>query len=158
MTSGLYNLRGVYSEFRFLWLFSISFTNYNLYQSPEFVGLKNYLKAFKDKDFIISVKNTLCYAGVTLVLQLSLGLFLAVLLYRKSRLIPIFRTAIYLPHVMSMVCVSMVWLWIYDANFGLFNALMKALGLPVQNGFLIPNWRCPALFLSVSGRDLDTVW
>ena len=41
-----------------------SFTNYNLYQSPEFVGLKNYLKAFKDKDFIISVKNTL-YAQVS---------------------------------------------------------------------------------------------
>ena len=124
-----------------------SFTNYNLYQNPEFVGLKNYLKAFKDKDFIISVKNTLCYAGFTLLLQLSLGLFLAVLLYRKSRFIPVFRTAIYLPHVMSMVCVSMVWLWIYDANFGLFNGLMKALGFPVQKWLLDPKLAMPCIIL-----------
>lgn len=124
-----------------------SFTNYNLYSAPDFVGLKNYLKAFRDKDFIASVKNTLCYAGITLTLQLSIGLFLAVLLYRKSRLIPFFRTAIYLPHVMSMVCVSMVWLWIFDANFGLFNTLMKALGFPVQQWLLDPKLAMPCIIL-----------
>lgn len=115
-----------------------SFTNYNLYSAPDFVGLKNYMKAFHDKDFIVSVKNTLVYAGFTLTLQLSLGLLLAVLLYRKSALIPVFRTAIYLPHVMSMVCAAMVWLWIYDPNFGLLNMLMKALGLQTQKWLLDP--------------------
>lgn len=124
-----------------------SFTNYNLYQAPDFVGLKNYLKAFKDKDFITSVKNTLLYAGITLTLQLSIGLLLAVLLYRESRLIPIFRTAFYLPHVMSMVCISMVWLWIYDSNYGLFNALMKLFGLPVQKWLLDPNLAMPCVIL-----------
>lgn len=128
-------------------VFYYSFTNYNLYQAPDFVGLKNYIKAFGDKDFIISVKNTLLYACVTLGLQLSIGLLLAVLLYRKSKLIPIFRTAIYLPHVMSMVCVSMVWLWIFDSNYGMFNALMKALGLPIQKWLLDPNLAMPCVIL-----------
>lgn len=124
-----------------------SFTNYNLYAAPDFVGLKNYLKAFHDRDFIISVKNTMFYAVITLTLQLSLGLFLAVLLYRKFRLIPIFRTAIYLPHVMSMVCVSMVWLWIFDSNFGLLNTIMKALGLPVQKWLLDPKLAMPCVIV-----------
>lgn len=124
-----------------------SFTNYNLYQAPDFVGLKNYLKAFDDRNFLASVKNTLVYAGITLTLQLSIGLLIAVLLYRKSRLIPVFRTTIYLPHVMSMVCVSMVWLWIFDSNYGLFNALMKALGLPVQKWLLDPELAMPCVIL-----------
>lgn len=122
-----------------------SFTNYNLYSAPDFVGLKNYMKAFRDRNFIVSVKNTMFYAVITLTLQLSLGLFLAVLLYRKSRLIPVFRTAIYLPHVMSMVCVSMVWLWIFDANFGLLNIILKALGLPIQKWLLDPNLAMPCV-------------
>lgn len=124
-----------------------SFTNYNLYQAPDFVGLKNYVKAFGDRNFVASVKNTLVYAGITLTLQLSIGLLIAVLLYRKSRLIPVFRTTIYLPHVMSMVCVSMVWLWIFDSNYGLFNALMKALGLPVQKWLLDPELAMPCVIL-----------
>lgn len=122
-----------------------SFTNYNLYSAPDFVGLKNYMKAFRDRNFIVSVKNTMFYAVITLTLQLSLGLFLAVLLYRKSRLIPVFRTAIYLPHVMSMVCVSMVWLWIFDANFGLLNIILKALGLPIQKWLLDPKLAMPCV-------------
>lgn len=124
-----------------------SFTNYNLYQAPDFIGLKNYVKAFGDRNFVASVKNTLVYAGITLTLQMSIGLLIAVLLYRKSRLIPVFRTAIYLPHVMSMVCVSMVWLWIFDSNYGLFNALMKALGLPVQKWLLDPELAMPCVIL-----------
>lgn len=124
-----------------------SFTNYNLYTNPNFIGLHNYIKAFKDKDFLVSVKNTLLYSCLTLTLQLFLGLFFAVLLYRKSRLIPMFRTAIYLPHVLSMVCVSMVWLWIFDANFGLINNILKILGLPVQKWLLDPKLAMPCVII-----------
>lgn len=124
-----------------------SFTNFNLYDVPSFVGFKNYINAVSDRYFIVAVKNTLCYAGVTLILQLSLGLLLAVLLYRKSRLIPIFRTSIFLPHVMSMVCVSMVWLWIFDANLGVFNNLLKAVGLPIQQWLLDPKLAMPCVIL-----------
>ena len=109
-----------------------SVTNFNLYSPPEFVGMKNYLNLFKDADFLVSVKNTLLYTLGTLFPQLFLGLMLAVMLYRKSKLIPIFRTAFYLPNVMSMVCMSMVWLWIYDPTFGLLNSLLKVFGLSAK--------------------------
>lgn len=116
-----------------------SLTNYNMYQLPEFIGLKNYIKVFSDEDFLVSVRNTLFYAVITLTLQLSIGLLFAVLLYRSSRLVPVFRTAIYLPHVLSMVCVSMVWLWIYNSNFGLLNNLLRAFGLPIQQWLQNPD-------------------
>ena len=109
-----------------------SVTNFNLYSPPEFVGMKNYLNLFKDADFLVSVKNTLLYTLGTLFPQLFLGLMLAVMLYRKSKLIPIFRTAFCLPNVMSMVCMSMVWLWIYDPTFGLLNSLLKVFGLSAK--------------------------
>lgn len=106
-----------------------SVTNFNLYSTPNFVGLKNYINLFKDEDFLTSIKNTLFYTAGCLFPQLALGLLMAVMLYRKSKLIPVFRTAFYLPHVMSMVCMSMVWLWIYDPTYGLFNTILKSFGL-----------------------------
>lgn len=116
-----------------------SFTDYNMYQVPSLIGVSNYTKLFQDEDFLISIQNTLLYAVITLTTQLAIGLLFAVLLYKSSKLIPVFRTAIYLPHVMSMVCVSMVWLWIYNPTFGLFNNLLRMMNLPVQQWLQDPN-------------------
>ena len=116
-----------------------SLTDFNMYQMPNFKGLENYIKLFRDDEFLGSVKNTLLYTVLTLTIQLGLGLFLSVLLYRKSRAVPLFRTALYLPNVMSMVCVSMVWLWLYNPNFGLLNNLLKLIGLPPQQWLINPD-------------------
>lgn len=116
-----------------------SMTDFNMYQLPNFLGLKNYIKLFGDAEFLASVRNTLLYTVLTLTIQLALGLLLAVLLYNKSKAVPFFRTAIYLPNVMSMVCVSMVWLWLYNPNFGLFNNLLEMIGIAPQKWLINPN-------------------
>lgn len=116
-----------------------SFTDFNMYQIPKFQGFKNYIRLFQDGEFFASVKNTLLYTVTTLTIQLALGLLLAVFLYRKSRAVPIFRTALYLPNIMSMVCVSMVWLWIYNPNFGLLNNLLKIIGISPQKWLINPD-------------------
>ena len=72
-----------------------SLTDFNMYAIPEFLGVKNYVKLFSDTEFLTAVKNTLFYTAVTLTIQLAIGLLLAVLLYRKSRAVPVFRTALY---------------------------------------------------------------
>ncbi len=113
-------------------VFYYSITNFNLYSPPELVGFKNYMNLFRDADFIISVKNTLFYTVLTLFPQLAIGLLTAILLYRKSKLLPFFRTAFYIPNVMSMVCISMVWLWIYDPTFGILNLILKAFGFSTK--------------------------
>lgn len=124
-----------------------SLTNFNLYSVPEFVGAKNYLNLLKDGDFLISVKNTLVYTAFTLFPQLAIGLFFAIMLYRKSKLIPFFRTAFYLPNVMSMVCMSMVWLWIYDPTYGLLNTLLKGFGFSTQQWLQDPKLALPCVII-----------
>ncbi len=120
-------------------VFYYSITNFNLYSKPEIVGALNYVNLIKDADFLISVQNTLFYTIFTLFPQLALGLLAAVLLYRKSRLLPVFRTAFYLPNVMSMVCISMVWLWIYDPTFGVLNMLLKTFGFSTKQWLQDPD-------------------
>ena len=78
--------------------------------------------------------------AVTLTIQLVLGLLLAVLLYRESAQgSSFFPTALYMPNIMSMVCVSMVWLWLYNPNFGLSNSFLKLIGIPAQQWLINPN-------------------
>ena len=124
-----------------------SLTNFNLYSIPEFVGAKNYLTLLKDGDFLISVKNTLIYTSFTLFPQLAIGLLFAIMLYRKSKLIPFFRTAFYLPNVMSMVCMSMVWLWIYDPTYGLLNTILKQFGFSTQQWLQDPKLALPCVII-----------
>jgi len=128
-------------------VFYYSITNFNMYSRPELVGIKNYLNLFHDGDFLISVRNTFVYTIFTLFPQLALGLLVAVLLYRKSRLLPIFRTAFYLPNVMSMVCISMVWLWIYDPTFGVLNTILKAFGCSTRQWLQDTKMALPCVIL-----------
>ena len=105
-----------------------SFTNYNMYNTFDFVGLKNYANMAKDKVFIQSVRNTLVYT-LSLFPSLGIALFLANFLNRKSVLAPLFRTVNYLPNVASMVATSMIWLFILDPVNGLLNQILQAVGL-----------------------------
>lgn len=81
-----------------------SLTNFNLYSVPEFVGFKNYLNLFQDGDFLISVRNTLFYTVFTLFPQLAIGLFFAIMLYRRSRMIP-FSVQRFICRMLCLWCV-----------------------------------------------------
>ena len=69
------------------------------------------------------------YKVVVLPLSLALSLALAVLLNRRLAGIALFRTAFFLPSVTNMVAVSVLWLWIFNPEFGLLNALLRPLGI-----------------------------
>lgn len=124
-----------------------SFTDFNMFYFTEFVGLENYIDTFADRYFKAAVQNTLVYAACTLTIQLSVGLFVAVLLYRSSKLIPVFRTAFYIPNVVSMVCASMIWLWIYSPSVGALNSILGALNLPIQQWLMDPTLALPCLIV-----------
>jgi multiple sugar transport system permease protein/raffinose/stachyose/melibiose transport system permease protein len=115
-----------------------SLTKYNMYTAPQFIGFKNFTRMFTDSDFLHSIRNTLFYSFFYLVPQMLLGLLLAVLLNRGSRLVTAYRTAIYIPNVMSMVCASMVWLWIFNPTFGLLNIILGKIGIGPNQWLLDP--------------------
>ncbi|BFT70916.1 carbohydrate ABC transporter permease [Paenibacillus sp. P36] len=110
-----------------------SFTNYNFYSSPSFIGLQNYARLLHDGTFAKAMTNTLVYAIWTIIPQIALGLILAVLLNGRIFGKVFARASIYVPNVTSMVAVSMIWLWIYDPSLGIMNRVFKTVGLdPVQ--------------------------
>ena len=110
--------------------FYYSLTNYDLMQSPVFAGVKNYQNILADNRYPHAVTNTLYFAFGTVPTGIVTSLLLAVLINRQIRGIYAYRALFYMPVVSSFVSVSLIWLWMYEPNFGLFNEGLEALGLP----------------------------
>lgn len=99
-----------------------SFTNFDLLQSPRWVGLANYFSLAHDGDFWQSVRNTIYITiiGVPALLLIPLGA--ALLVNRPVRGVSFHRTAVFLPGVLPPVAAALVWVWILNPDYGLLNA------------------------------------
>jgi putative chitobiose transport system permease protein len=98
----------------------LSFTDYDIIGSPNFIGLKNYEQLWKDQLFWKVLFNTLIYMVVAVPSLVILPLFLAILVNQKLRGIQFFRAAYYVPVIVSVVVAGIAWKWIYAEN-GLLN-------------------------------------
>jgi multiple sugar transport system permease protein len=107
-----------------------SLTDYDLMQAPRFAGAKNYLNLLSDNRYAGSMLNTLYFAFGTVPTGVVTSLALAVLINRQIRGINTYRALFYMPVVSSFVSVSLIWLWMYEPQFGLLNEGLEELGLP----------------------------
>lgn len=105
-----------------------SFTNYNL-DSADWVGLKNYRRLFRDKAFLMALKNTSIYAFFGVVALTVLGFATASVLNRKIRGIRFIRMLMIFPYATSMTAVAMIWLMLLDPTAGLINKILRMAGL-----------------------------
>ncbi len=103
----------------------LSFSYWNLLGVPKFVGLQNYTAVVNDPLFWRSFGTTWIFVLVSGILELVLSLWLAVWLNRAIRGQSFFRAAYFLPFITPMVSVSLVWGWLYDPSYGLFNWLLQ---------------------------------
>jgi len=134
--------------------FVLSFYKWRLISPPQFVGLDNYVTMFtEDSLFWQSLRVTLIYVAVAVPLQIAFAFFLAILLNQKVRLIPLFRTLFYLPSVVSGVAVAVLWLWLYQPQFGLVNNFLGQLGIEGPPWLVSLRWALPAII----GASLWTV-
>ena len=106
----------------------ISFTNWNLLSSPEFVGLQNYVRLFSDPTTTKVFGNTFYYAFLSVPLNIVISLGLAIALNQKIRGLSFFRTAYYIPVVAASVAVSAIWVWLLS-DFGMINTFLTNMGL-----------------------------
>jgi multiple sugar transport system permease protein len=113
----------------------LSLTSYNIVQAPRFIGLGNYSEMMRDPMIWNALKVTTFYAIASVPLTLFLGLLLAILLNQKVRGIAFWRTAYYLPAVISGVAVALLWQWLFNGRYGLVNY-----GLEALFGIEGPNW------------------
>ncbi|MBI9095249.1 MAG: sugar ABC transporter permease [Sphaerochaeta sp.] len=104
-----------------------SFTDYNyVYDTkPVFVGFKNYISAFSDKDFIVSMKNTAVFASSYFVLVMLLGLIIALMLFFLKSKTGFYRTCIFMPIVVPISLAAILFNWIFAENFGLLNFFIR---------------------------------
>lgn len=96
----------------------------------EFVGFDNFVELLTNDDiFIQAVTNTLTWAGVAPLIDVGTGLLLAVCLYAKVPFARFFRVAWFTPVLISYVVVAILWMWIYNYDWGIANAALRFVGL-----------------------------
>ena len=109
-----------------IWL---SFTSESLLGGGEFVGFDNYAKAFTDKSFWRAFGFTLSYTAYLTPVLMGLGLALALLTTRNTRVQQVTRTLVFLPVVIGLASSSLLWFWLFDQQVGLFNKLLVDAGI-----------------------------
>lgn len=113
----------------------MSFTDYDLFNPPKWIGLKNYGKIFTgDRLVPIGVRITLIFTCLSVPLNLICGLGLGLLVNHKLKGIGFFRTLLYIPAVVPYVATLLMWQMIFNENFGLFNGILQSIGIKG------PNW------------------
>ncbi|BCB02643.1 carbohydrate ABC transporter permease [Bacillus sp. KH172YL63] len=123
----------VFSIIPIIVAFFISFTDLDLkgladWSNISFIGLENYSKLITDELFHKSILNTLFYVviGVPLVIVFSLGIAL-LLNYGTSSLFKVFRSVYYMPSITNIIAVAVVWGFLYNTEYGLFNYILSLL-------------------------------
>lgn len=101
-----------------------------------FVGLDNYKNMFADARFLHSVRNSLLYAFVSIVIQLPISLLLALILAAGVKFEKFYRTVYFIPVIISTVVIGQLWIKIYNADYGLLNTFLQAIG----QGNLAHDW------------------
>lgn len=126
----------------------ISTTSWSMLSPPVSVGLANYERILTDDPFFLkSLQNTLYYVVFSVPLGIVIALLLALLLHQRARGMGVFRTSFFLPSITNMVAVSMLWLWVFNPEFGLLNWFLRLFG--VEGPFWLQSevWAKPALIL-----------
>ncbi len=95
-----------------------------------FIGLENYRILLADPNVWASIRVTLVFAFAVVVIEVALGVALALVLDRQIRGMSLFRTIFILPMMVAPIVVGLVWRYLYNEQFGPFTSMLKALGLP----------------------------
>ncbi|SFM12456.1 raffinose/stachyose/melibiose transport system permease protein [Gracilibacillus orientalis] len=94
-----------------------------------FLGLENYVRLFQDGVFWTSIQNNFLLVIASLFTQLPIGLIMALLLFSPIKGMRLFRSVYFMPFLMSTVAIGILFIFIYEGNYGLLNAVLGAIGL-----------------------------
>ena len=106
----------------------LSFARWNGFGTPEFAGVDNYIRAFRDTVFVSSFGHMLFYIATTLVVEVAVGLVLAGVI-TSNRFMGFPRVALFIPVMLPMVVIAVLWGAVFNPDFGSMNAFLSAVGL-----------------------------
>ncbi len=140
-----------------------SFCDYSVLRPPVYIGMDNYRDLWHDDVFWIALKNTAIYTAWALPVSLMVALGLALLLNTKVRGMAFYRTIFFVPSLVPMVALAVLWVWIFNGQYGILNAALEVVRVPVihfgthhwlefipikgPNWLGDPTWSKPALII-----------
>lgn len=126
----------------------ISFHEWSLIDTPDFVGTENYARLVTDGQFWQSLRNTVVYSLATVPTSLGLGLLLAIGLNREIATRTLLRSIYFLPVVISSVATAVIAAWLFNDSYGVINALLKSVGLGPVAWLSTPRWALPSIIIT----------
>ena len=135
----------------FFYLIYNSLTNWNLqraYLGKKFIGLENYATMLRDELFWQAVQVTLLTAVGVVVVQLTLGMLLALLFSRQLVGKRLLRSLFLLPLITTPVVVGLTWRMLYNADLGMINYVLRSLGLPEPIWLASSRWALPSVIIT----------
>lgn len=137
--------------------FRMSFYDWKLLSPSTFTGLTNYRDFFSYPNVLLSVRNTLYFAVLSVPGTVATALFFAILLNEHIRGRRFFRVLFYLPVIASDVAVSLLWKWVYWAGkIGILNHILVSVGLPPQDWLGNPDLAMPAVAILSIWKGMGT--
>ncbi|MCI1722740.1 MAG: sugar ABC transporter permease [Lachnospiraceae bacterium] len=129
-------------------VFVLSFFDWNGLTKPKFIGAANFVRIFtKDIYLADSLKATILYAVLAVVGAIVYSLLIALLLNMNIKGRTFFRSIFFIPYLLPAIGVFKGWQWLYEGNFGLFNFILRMMGLPQQRFLDSPSQVIPCLVL-----------
>lgn len=125
----------------------LSMTDWDILRPPRFIGAQNFVRMVNDRLFFKSLWVTLYFTVFHVPLTLILAFMVALLLNTKTRGIAFFRTLYYLPSIVPAVANAVLWMWIFNSEFGLLNLLLNRFGFDKVMWLQNPSTALPALIL-----------
>lgn len=137
--------------------FGYAFTKFENFAPIEFVGLKNFMNAFNTKQFWNALQLTFKWVALNTFLPTFFGMVLALLMefFTKRRVfVGITRTILFIPMMMSLVAVGILWSLVFDPNIGIIGGVAKALGYPGKiNMFADTSLAIVSAFIPIIWKD-----
>lgn len=124
-----------------------SLCDYSVLTPPVFIGAGNFTDLMGDDLFFKSVRNTLGFATAWLPISTALALGLALLLNCQIVARPFFRAVFFLPSLVPLVALAVLWGWIFNGNYGVLNYALSFIGLDGPNWLGDPDWTKPAILI-----------
>ena len=141
-------LLGIFSIAPALISFYYSFTFYDLLDKPLFIGLENFINVFHDEVFYQTSFNTLFYA-IGVPVGIFLALVLAVMLNNKKLKFSYFyRTLYFLPVILPLITLGVVWTWLFNTEYGAVNQILSYIGLGKIAWLTSYDWSKPAILIT----------
>ena len=122
----------IYAYWPILSTFNFSLHSWNgISNKMTWVGFDNYIRLFKDPYFFSSLKNNLFIILVSLLIQLPLSFFSAYIIYQvKSKWGEFSKVIFYIPCILTMVMIGLLWRYVYDYQYGTVNTFLRSIHLP----------------------------